>query len=271
MKLSLRLVHLCRDRSCGALHWQRAVAILGLAVSLLACASEAVVQSTSTAQPAGRLYRPEGNGPFPAIVLLPACGGLGGYVFAQAELLKADGYVAFAVDTLSPRRATDLCLKGRHTVDDVAGDAFQALAYLRALPFVDRDRIGVMGWSHGAMAALTAISTQPRSGAFQVAVAFYPDCAYFSGNTAIPVLLLLGERDDWTPPGECVKTAARLQQQGRAVIYKVYPGAHHGFDQFRSQTVTYRGYTLGYDPVATADARASIRAFLVQHLRRSQP
>jgi len=196
---------------------------------------------------------------------------VGGYVFKQAELLKGEGYVAFAVDTLSPRRVTDLCLKGRHTVDDVAEDAFRALAYLRSLPFVERDRIGVMGWSHGAMAVLSAISTQPRSGGFQAAVVFYPDCAYFSQNTTVPLLLLLAELDDWTPPRQCAEMATRLQQQGQAVVYKVYPGAHHGFDQFRHQTVTYRGYTLGYNPVATADARATIRAFLNQYLRRRQP
>lgn len=270
MKLDGARVQRSRDQRSVLYAELRAVSIT-VVLSLLGCVSQVGTQSAPLSQPAGKLYRPSGNGPFPGMVLLPACGGLGGYVFGQAERLKAEGYVAFGVDTLSPRGVTDLCLKGRHTVDDVAGDAFQALAYLRSLPFVDRDRIGVMGWSHGAMAALTAISTQPRSNAFQVAVAFYPDCAYFSQNTAIPVLLLLGARDDWTPPEECVKTAIRLQQQGQAVIYKVYPGAHHGFDQFRSQTVTYRGYTLGYDPVATADARENIRAFLAQYLRRSQP
>lgn len=245
--------------------------VLGLTLFLAGCAVRVSGESASPSRPAGRFYRPDGNGPFAGVVLLPACAGLGGYVFAQAELLKADGYVAFAVDTLTPRRVTDLCFKGRHTVDDVAGDAVQALAHLRALPFVDRDRIGVMGWSHGAMAALRAISAEPGGGGFQVAVTFYPDCAYVSERTTIPTLLLLGESDDWTPPAQCVKTAMRLQQQGRPVLYKVYPGAHHGFDQLRQYPFTYRGYTLAYDPVATADARASIRAFLAQYLRRHPP
>jgi len=229
LKLDVGRFHRQCGKRCAALRLDLAALALSLVLSLLGCASQAGLQGASLSQPAGRLYRPDGSGPFPATVLLPACGGVGGYVFKQAELLKGEGYVAFAVDTLSPRRVTDLCLKGRHTVDDVAEDAFRALAYLRSLPFVERDRIGVMGWSHGAMAVLSAISTQPRSGGFQAAVVFYPDCAYFSQNTTVPLLLLLAELDDWTPPRQCAEMATRLQQQGQAVVYKVYPGAHHGF------------------------------------------
>ncbi|MBI4609115.1 MAG: dienelactone hydrolase family protein [Candidatus Rokubacteria bacterium] len=245
---------------------------LGLVLSLTACASQVGVQSTTPPQPAGRLYRPEGPGRFPALVLLPTCAGLRPHVFDWAELLKAEGYVALAVDTLSPRGATDLCLKGKHTVHEVAGDAVEALVHLRSLPFVDQDRIGVIGWSHGAMAALVAIRSGPRGRGFRLAIAFYPDCGYVAYDTTIPVLLLLGEVDDWTPPGQCVKVTKQLQREGRPVVWKVYPGAHHGFDVagFGNRTVVYRGYTMRYDPAATADAKERVRAFLAQHLRRSQ-
>lgn len=244
---------------------------IGVVLFLTACAAEFGAPSASPREPAGRFYRPDGTGPLPAMVLLPPCGGLGRYVFEWAEFLKADGYVALAVDTLSPRRVTDLCLKGTHTVHEVAGDALDALTYLRSLPFVDQNRIGVMGWSHGAMAALVATSSQPRRGGFRVLVTFYPDCGYFVHGTIIPVLLLLGESDDWTPPGQCAKVATRLQQEGRPVVWKVYPGAAHGFDNvgFGNRVVTYRGFTMRYDPAATADAKARVREFLGQYLMRA--
>jgi len=251
---------------------------LGLALLLTGCASRVRFPSAYPLQPvtvSGTLYRPDGPGPFPATVLLHSCGGLAPHVFDWAQWLKAEGYVALVVDSFSPRGTSNVCGKGRNpTPHEVAGDAFGALAYLRSLPFVDRDRIGVMGWSYGAMAALAAASAsftkwaQPPGGGFRVAVPFYPSCSYVAHDTAIPVLLLLGEADDWTPPGQCVEAAKRLQQEGRTMLWTVYPGAHHGFDksELGSRTVSVLGYTLRYDPVATADAEKRIRA---QYLRRA--
>jgi dienelactone hydrolase len=200
-------------------------------------------------------------------------------VFTWAQWLKAEGYVALVVDSFSPRGTTNVCRTlSNPTAYEVAGDAFGALAYLRSLPFVDRERIGVIGWSYGAMASLIAAgasfskSVQPPGGGFRVAVPFYPSCSYLTHDTAIPVLLLLGEADDWTPPDLCVATAQELRNSGRTALWQVYPGATHGFDkaELENRTVTYLGHTMRYDPAATADAEKRLRAFLTQYLRRSQ-
>ena len=66
-------------------------------------------------------------------------------------------------------------------ISDIADDAFAALAHLRSLPFVDTDRIGVMGFSKGGMAALRTASADyvKRSSSgigFRGVVAFYPRC-----------------------------------------------------------------------------------------------
>ena len=64
-----------------------------------------------------------------------------------------------------------------------------------------------------------------------LAAAFYPGCSneLRSGyQAAAPLLLQVGEDDDWTPPEPCRQLAA--QATGAPVTFHAYPGAVHGFD-----------------------------------------
>src|SRR3954462_1094848 len=119
----------------------------------------------------GRLFRPNGDGPFPAIVGLPGCSGMMRrntneltplYVSWGVELSRR-GYVVLLVDSLGSRRHGEMCsiggfdpallLKRPH-------DAYGALAYLQQLPFVRGDRIGLLGWSQGGAVALYTIGSR---------------------------------------------------------------------------------------------------------------
>ena len=82
----------------------------------------------ATQQISGQLYRPAGEGPFPAIVALHGCGN-------RSHAL--DDALGGAVEADPP-------------VDRVM-DAYGALQYLAGLPFIDGDRIAVLGFSQGAM------------------------------------------------------------------------------------------------------------------------
>lgn len=274
LSVSLKLVS---RESLGVPSLRISIVALGLILSLAACASSVSFRSAQFSPivtVSGSLYRPEGAGPFPAMVLLHTCAGLGPHVFGWAAWLKAEGYVALVVDSFSPRaRSKNVCGVGSNpSVYDVTSDALGALAYLRSLPFVDRDRVGVMGWSYGGKAALQASNSvaQPPGGGFRVSVAFYASCDPYFASPVIPVLLLLAEADDSTPSAPCVAAAERFHQMGRTVVWTVYPGAHHGFDKAELGTTTVgKGYTMKYDAAATADAAKRIRAFLAQYLRRA--
>ncbi len=222
----------------------------------------------------GMLHRPAATGPGPAVVLLHTCAGLRPHVTAWAQWLAREGYVALIVDSFTPRGAANVCATlGNPTVHEVAWDAMGALGYLRGQPFVDPDRIAVMGWSYGAMAALDASRAnfiQMAGGrGFRAAVPFYPHCSYLSFDTAVPVLLLLAGSDDWTPSGACVERATALQREGRPIAWHVYRGATHGFDQadLGNRTVVVLGHTMRYDPAATRDSEARVRAFLAEQLK----
>jgi dienelactone hydrolase len=115
-------------------------------------------------------------------------------------------------------------------------DVLGAVAYLAERPDVDPKRIGLVGWSNGASTVLAATNLHhPDVAAATVkpafAVAFYPDCAADlkrGYEPDAPLLMLLGQADDWTPAAPC-RALARAAAEPRPQI-EVYAGAYHGFD-----------------------------------------
>jgi len=57
----------------------------------------------------GTIYKPRGDGPFPAVVILHGCSGIGNRTYLWASRLKGWGYVSFIVDSLGPRGVHDTC------------------------------------------------------------------------------------------------------------------------------------------------------------------
>lgn len=193
------------------------------------------------ARPAMALYRPEGEGPFPALVLVHQCGGLGGERWQNQSMLEwarqavARGYVALLVDALGPRGVQSVCMGPRNGVHFGRGvlDALQTVEHLRALPYVARERVALAGWSWGAMVATLASSRTGRGNArrpatFAAAVAFYPGCFTIRPQAAPayeivhrdldrPLLVLVGGRDVETPPADCVSRLEAAKARGAPV------------------------------------------------------
>jgi dienelactone hydrolase len=230
--------------------------------------------SSGVAELRGPLFRPEETGPVPAMVLLHHCGGLTANVTVWGERLRAEGYVALAVNSFGVRRARDCTSLGTldNAVRALAADGVAALAYLKGLPFVDPERVGVMGWSLGAMATLRLVATAgPPDRQFRAGVAFYPSCDPYLSGTTIPVLLLLGGADTLTVAPTCIGRARALQQQGRPITLQVYAGAKHGFDM-AELTLPGRAITnLAYDPAVDAQSRVHVSEFLRAELRGPKP
>ena len=88
-------------------------------------------------------------------------------------------------------------------------------------------------------------------------------------DATIPLLLLLGEADDWSTASECVARAEQYRKQGQTVEWKVYSGVHHGFDNENYvYTRTDRaGRTMKYDKNAVADSWNRLKEFLGRNLR----
>src|SRR5437870_700055 len=94
----------------------RARALLLLAIAGLAagCAGRAAPQQIAVEHPrpaalTGDLYRPAGAGPFPAVILLHGCSGVGPHTVAWAQWLQAEGYAALVLDSFAGRGLRRLC------------------------------------------------------------------------------------------------------------------------------------------------------------------
>jgi dipeptidyl aminopeptidase/acylaminoacyl peptidase len=183
--------------------------------------------------------------------------------FKFATVLVHRGFVVFEVDY---RGSTGY---GREFRTDVAGhlggkdleDEVAAVAYLKTLPFVDSDRIGIYGGSYGGFMAELALFRHPELFAAGAALrpvadwtnyyrsnAFYcmqrlgsPDEhpeAYrisspvnFAEGLQDPLLLLHGVLDSNVPFQDTVQLTDRLQRLGKRFELMIYPREDHTFSE----------------------------------------
>src|SRR5882724_13197523 len=99
----------------------------------------------------GYLAKPEGAGPFPAVIGLHGCAGMPDTTKRKlADELVGSGYVVLLVDSFATRGVEHACTGG---YSDVAGmrrsDAYGALAFLARQTFVDPQRVAAVGFSQG--------------------------------------------------------------------------------------------------------------------------
>ncbi len=281
----------------GALAWLLVIG-LGAAVAAPQAVSVAsldrpVAASSPVALPSTWFAAPVA-GSAPALVLLHGCGGqferrdgalrLGQRYTELATHLNAMGIHVLVTDSLTPRGETELCTQrmGTRRVTQLQRrrDALGALAWLAEQPGVDRARIGLLGWSNGASAVMAATNlAHPEVARASVrpslAVAFYPGCEteLKRGYRAVaPLLMLLGEADDWTPAAPCKELAATgAAASAPRLQWEAYEGAHHGFDGFAPVRIRRdvpngvnpgRGVHVGAHPEARAAARQRLERFL---------
>lgn len=239
------------------------------------------------AEIAGFFRRPGGDAPVPAVVALHGCGGA---INARGEMAarEADwanrwvsaGYAVLVVDSFNPRGYRQVCTipqrQRRIQPHDRAHDIAAAVAWLAGRHDIDRRRLAVVGWSHGAMATLWAFGAGTRAVAadVQAAIAFYPGCHLMlrqpDWRPRVPITMLLGAKDDWTAPGPCRELARR--SGARAIEY---PGAYHGFDAPASPLRVRSGLGstasgsahVGTDPAARAAAIEEVRRLLAEAFR----
>jgi dienelactone hydrolase len=85
----------------------------------------------------------------------------------------------------------------------------------------------------------------------------------------MPLLILIGDADDWTPASRCRDMLRQSEALGEKaadrITLQVYPGAHHAFDSFTPPSPSY-GHTVGRQPEAAVQAEAEVKRFLAQHL-----
>jgi dienelactone hydrolase len=147
--------------------------------------------------------------------------------------------------------------------------------YLARQPFVAAQQIARLGWSHGGWTTLDAADAIYLTGLhatpFQAAIAFSPWRIPQLRQVNAPLLILLGEADDWTPAArgqEMLRQSAQLgEQTADRITLRGYPGAPHAFDRLTPPS-PYDGHPAGRHPEAAGQAEAEVERFLAQHLAR---
>ena len=237
-----------------------------------------------------QLYKPEGEGPFPTVVAMHGCGGLGGpsepvlprYRDWAEQLLKT-GHAVLLPDSYGSRELGPQCrareprlLARRERVADIMASR----QWLAQQPWVARDRVSLMGWANGASALLWAVRPQLGSRQeapdFRAAIAFYPNCRISSGlgwSARVPTLLLIGARDDVSSPSACRQMVEGAHGRSALARIVVYPAASHEFDRANLPLQAIAGGTdtalperghIGGDNEARADAQARVAEWLAR-------
>jgi dienelactone hydrolase len=235
------------------------------------------------------LYRPDGDGPFPAVVALHGCGGLirrpalQSQLYGEwANLLVAKGFVVLFPDSFGSRGLGSQCRETKrkiHASHERVADANAARHWLQAQSYVRADRISLMGWSNGGSTALWAVrpTAAPHDGSadFRSAIAFYPSCRRLrvtAWSARVPTLILAGGADDWTSATVCQQMVAGARGRSARAEIVVYPGAYHEFDRANTPVRIRTGLANtadptgrvhgGTNPAARSDALKRVPAWL---------
>ena len=217
----------------------------------------------------GILSVPIGDGPFPAVVLLHTCGGVGPTIRDDwPNYLNAQGYATLVVDTYGSR-GEGRCPNSIGTAPWIFGaDAYGALDYLGGLPTIERQRIAVMGFSAGAMAMNNFITWKIRKRGeldFKAAISFYGRCGtmVYEKNPPYPVMEIVGGKDFR------IVHSCKLISKDSPVEVQILPGAYHAFDSGYGHglsTDLAGGIEMLYSKDATNKARELTKVFFAKHL-----
>jgi dienelactone hydrolase len=224
-------------------------------------------------------------GPVPVLIQMHGCGGLNLERYGEyADIANQAGFLVVIVASNAPRgfdRESSLAEVCRGKVllgQERAGDIVVALEHAFANYEIDRTRIVLAGWSHGAWSVMDYLSLDmprqlPSSLAayenakpeIRASVLFYPYCGIgarsrIHGWTQSPdVLALMGDADTVVNFEACRKVFASLERKGAQNIrQKIYEGADHGFDNAHFAGPLADWYDADY----AADARVEYEAFL---------
>jgi dienelactone hydrolase len=244
------------------------------------------------------MFKPDGPGPFPALVLMPSCDGYtrSTHVFDWARRAIDHGYAVLVVDPQTPRGVGLNCtLPLGVPAVRLLKDAFDAANDLRKQTFVDKSRIGLIGFSLGGMVGLGAsdarYATGNGSAPFRAIVSIYPVCIFKQlprpGNSGlidlpwapvkevVPLLVEMGDQDNEGSPNgtaaDCKALLDPLKAQGDPVEYTIYHATHE-WDDRQSDGFKKRGFNgqnilYLYNASVTEQSANDAFAFLGQEMK----
>ena len=181
----------------------------------------------------GYLAMPEGDGPFPSLIVIHEWWGLTDWVKNSADSFADNGYAALAVDlyrgrsTTNPNEAREL--SGSVPKERAITDLRAAYSYLQNLPKVDKEKIGSIGWCMGGGYSLQAALNIPKLDACIIAYGRLTDNISEIKQINCPVLGIFAEKDPNITPAKVNQFEKLLRDEGKENKIIIYSGVSHAF------------------------------------------
>ena len=231
----------------------------------VAVESSAVMVPGEAATLLGYFSRPlarEDAPSLPGLLLVHPDHGLDEQIREVARRLAAEGYFVLALDHLSRQGGTPVFTSpddaaqafGKVAEEDVIQELEAAASYLTFHPWIEQDRIGVIGFGWGGTHAFQYAAVNPTLQAAVVYCGAPPPEDSLAGIAA-PVLGNYASNDTRVTPTIASATAA-MQRLDKPFDAKIYPAEAAFFDPASSD----------YDEAAAQDSWARTLAFLHKHL-----
>jgi dienelactone hydrolase len=212
-------------------------------------------------EPYFNTHRPDGPGPFPAILFVSGCVGFdyGDYQKTFDEMAKSwrsKGYVVVFVDYVKAQGKKHC--DSSDSFADVAKYILAVTSYLQAQSFIKSSEITAIGWSLGGGTVLEILDDigPGDHSPLRSVIAYTPYCGILEpwDNNKVPALVFMGANDETASPAACQAVFARLPS-GTPLVAHTYPGAGHLFNIPGSP---------GYDAAATAAAAQEVDKLMKQ-------
>ena len=242
-----------------------ALAMTGCAANTLAAGMVGIPAPGVTLQAA--YAQPTTGATKPGIVALHGCGGPFPSRDSQwRDLFVEAGHSVLLPDSFGSRGLGSQCRNPSRTVSpgrERRSDTVAAATFLAAQPGTPPGGVVVVGWSNGGSTVLAASGPGVMPpGVVRGFVAFYPGCTPYTRlegwAPSAPLLIIMGEDDDWTPAAPCRQLAAKFPGRIKLVLF---PGAYHDFDVPNRPIVIRTGlaYTAGSSGTAHVGTNPAAR------------
>lgn len=121
----------------------------------------------------GKIYRPEGDGKFPAVILSHGYNGAHSDFTKECEFFAKNGYIAYAYDfcggstrSKSSGKSTDM------TLFTEKEDLLSVFDYIYAMPETDTSQVYLFGGSQGGL--ITTLATEERANKVAGVILYFP-------------------------------------------------------------------------------------------------
>ena len=182
----------------------------------------------------GYIVAPDGEGPFPAVLLIHEWNGLVDRVRQVADAFADEGYVALAADMYSGRIGTNreenmaLMQEAQAEPDRVIANLDAAVSYLRARDDVT-GKVAAMGWCFGGGVALSfALGGESHEGTAIFYGRLIEDPEVLA-SIDHPIYGTFAELDGGIPPDQVNRFAEALRTAGVENDIHIYDDVNHGF------------------------------------------